>query len=174
MLALLAAVGDTHWHLNPTILYYLSGMAIPLVVGVITKWKASSAVKAWCNFVLSAIAGGLSVALASNGDVTAVTWVVGIIQTFVVSIASYYGLWKHTVAPAIQQATPNFGIGTPVEDPVPANRYNDILPDQSQPPLQVDRDVSEPADAVVTPPQRASGAKKATAKSAGPQGKKKR
>lgn len=181
---MLAAVGSTHWHLNPTELQIASGFAIPLVVGFITKLRASSAVKALLNFLLSAIAGGLTVALAANGDVVGTTWLLGIAQTFVVSIASYYGLWKHTVAPAIAQSTPNFGIGTPQPGYVPTDQYgtygssgvgspDDVLPGQSQ----VDVEGSEPKDATLdqntgvaedvapAPAVRATKAKTATKKS---------
>lgn len=147
VLAFLAgAIGSTHIHLNPTVLTYASGFLVPLAVGALTKIHASRGLKAVLNLVLSAIAGGLAVAITSNGDVQLSTWIAGITQTFVVSIASYYGLWKPTgVAPAVQQGTATLGIGP--STPPPAQNRDDILPVQPV----VDPEQTEPADAVVPP-----------------------
>lgn len=168
VLAFLAgAIGSTHIHLNPTVLTYASGFLVPLAVGVLTKLHASKGLKAVLNLVLSAIAGGLAVALTSNGDVQLSTWLAGIAQTFVVSIASYYGLWKPTgVAPAVQQGTATLGIGS--STPPPAQNRDDILPGAD---TRVDPEQREPVDAVVPPvdvaPARPAAARKGTSKAAG-------
>jgi hypothetical protein len=167
VLAFLAgAIGSTHIHLNPTVLTYASGFLVPLAVGALTKIHASRGLKAVLNLVLSAIAGGLAVALTSNGDVQLSTWIAGIAQTFIVSIASYYGLWKPTgVAPAVQQGTAQFGVGP--AQPQPQAR-DDILPEPNK---RVDPEQREPADAVVPPvdvaPARPAAARKGTSKAAG-------
>lgn len=154
---MLAAVGDTHLHLNPQLLTYATGLIIPLVVGLVTKWHASSGLKAWANVILSAIAGALNVALTSNGDVVLSAWVVGIVQTLVVSVASYYGFWKPTgIAQSVQLAAPNVGIG-PASPPRALNQSSDdILPG----PATTDDSVPEPVDAEVKPAKKAAAAKK--------------
>jgi hypothetical protein len=159
---LLAAVHDTVLKLDPRLLQIGSGILIPLVVGFITKVHAPKWLKAVLNLVLSAIAGALSTALASNGNVLLSTWALGIIQTFVTSIVSYYGLWKPSgAAAAVQGVAPDSGIGQ--QHPEQYVR-DDILPGQ---PPQASPEVPEPADSLVPPPPtpaRASGAKKTTRK----------
>lgn len=147
MLALLGLVlgwvGTTHIHLSPSLVELLSGVAVPLVVGWLTKLHAASSVKALLNLALSAIAGGLTILTTAKGDVVLSTWLLGMGQVFLYSIVSYYGVWQHTLAPKIQLATPNFGIGAPVPPTTSSGvaSRDDILP----------IDVAEPADAVVAP-----------------------
>jgi hypothetical protein len=162
---MLAAVGDTHLHLNPQLLTYATGLIIPLVVGLVTKWHASSGLKAWANVILSVIAGALNVALTSNGDVLLSAWVTGIVQTLVVSVASYYGFWKPTgIAQTVQLVAPSVGIG-PALPPL-ALSPDDILPG----PATTDDSVPEPPDAELAPvtpgPKKAAVKKTSRPKSA--------
>lgn len=123
------AIGSTKLKIDPQILQLGSGVLIPLVVGAITKWKASAGLKAGINFALSAIAGGLTVALSTNGDVVLSTWVQGILTTFITSIAMYYGLWKPTgISTTVQVKTADIGIGTPVLQTEEAQPRDDVLP----------------------------------------------
>lgn len=93
------------------------GWLIPLAVGVITKKWASGAVKAISNLALSAITGGIAVAVQADGHVTLTTWLVNIAVTFIQSIVAYYGLWKPSgVAPAVQNVAPGVGIGSGWKD----------------------------------------------------------
>lgn len=98
--------------LDVTTLNMLAGVVIPLLVGLVTKISASSAVKAMTNAVLSAIGGGIAIALEAHGAVNLKTWIMSIGVTFITSAATYYGFWKPTtVAPTIQEKTRNVGIG---------------------------------------------------------------
>lgn len=91
----------------------LAGLIIPILVGIVAKKMASSGVKATLNFGLSAIAGALSVAIAANGQVEVGDWVSGMIQTFVVSTATYHGFLKPTgITDSVQNATAGFGVGS--------------------------------------------------------------
>ena len=93
-----------------TLITILSGVIIPLLVGLLTKLDASSTVKSVLNFGLSALAGGL--ATVNEADFNWKPFVVNFALTWVVSIATYYGLWKPTeVAPKVQVATADFGVG---------------------------------------------------------------
>ena len=93
-----------------TLFAILSGVVIPLLVGLITKLQASSGIKAILNFGLSAITA--AVALESEANFNWKTFAVNFALTWVVSIATYYGLWKPTgVSGTVQEETANFGIG---------------------------------------------------------------
>jgi hypothetical protein len=99
------------------VLSILAGVVIPILVGVITKLHASRTVKAILNFGLSATAGGVAAALAADppGSVHLREWVLNIAVAWVVSVATYYGLWKPTgAAGAVQTATAGFGVGSDV------------------------------------------------------------
>lgn len=93
----------------------LVGIVIPLVVGLLSKIHASSGLKAVINAALSAIAGALA-AYASTGF-SATDWktlVTSIVTTWVVSVATYYGVYKPTgVAGSVIAKTRNFGLGSP-------------------------------------------------------------
>lgn len=95
---------------NAQLISVLTGVIIPLLVGVLTKMNAASAVKSICNAGLSALG---SVLATMQLDAWSWKWfVISWMSTFTVSIASYYGLWKPTgAAPAVQNATANVGLG---------------------------------------------------------------
>lgn len=101
--------GQKKMYSNMTVIALLSGVIIPLLVGLLTKLNASSGVKAIFNFGLSA----LTAVLATVTDTF--EWKALLVNfglTWAVSVATYYGLWCPTgVAPAVQEATPDFGIG---------------------------------------------------------------
>lgn len=88
----------------------LSGLVIPLLVGVLAKLEASSTVKAVLNFGLSALAGALG---ELTGD--AFVWadfVMAFGLTWATSVATYYGLWKPTgTSEAVQVKTAGVGVG---------------------------------------------------------------
>lgn len=85
------------------------GTVIPLLVGVVTKEVASSAVKGVLNALLSSIAGALTVVIAANGEWVINDIVHGALATFIASIATYYGLWKPTgISASVNANTPGF------------------------------------------------------------------
>jgi len=93
-----------------TLLALVSGVIVPLLVGVLTKLNASSGVKAVLNLGLSALAAGL--ATANEIDFTWKPFLVNFAFTWVVSVATYYGFWRPTeVSTKVQEATAEFGVG---------------------------------------------------------------
>lgn len=102
--------------LDVNTLNVLIGTAIPLLVALLAKWSASSALKAVMNAVLSAAAAALQVVLAGCADMCPLEWTPFLstfFVTWVTSIASYYGLWKPTeTAVKVQSKTANFGVGS--------------------------------------------------------------
>lgn len=117
LLILLAATAGTPSKqiLDAQTISLLVGIVIPLLVGLLSKIHASSGLKAVINAALSAVAGAFS-AFASTGF-SATDWktlVTSIVTTWVVSVATYYGVYKPTgVAGSVIAKTPNFGLGSP-------------------------------------------------------------
>ena len=95
---------------NTQVIAMVSGVVIPILVGLLTKLKAPSSTKAIANAALSAVAGALATVV---GD--AFTWsgfAVAALSAWAVSVSSYYGLLKPTgVTNAVQGATADVGVG---------------------------------------------------------------
>ncbi len=88
----------------------LIGSVIPLLVGLATKLNASSKLKGGILVGLNALQGFLIAGSMNGGAIkltvdTAILWGVGI----VISLASYYGLYKP--ADVSTKLAPGFGIG---------------------------------------------------------------
>jgi hypothetical protein len=89
----------------------IGGVLVPILVGLVTKLRASPAFKSVANAVLSAVAGAVGAASAA-GDWSWETFGLAWGSAWAVSIASHYGLWKPTGATsAVQGATADVGIG---------------------------------------------------------------
>lgn len=91
------------------------GLVIPLAVGLLSKIDASSGLKAVLNALLSAVAGALA-AFSQDGFFASdlQTVLSAILTTWVVSVATYYGVWKPTgVAGTVIDKTRNFGLSSP-------------------------------------------------------------
>lgn len=96
---------------DPESVVYLVGILVPLLVGVVSKKVASRRVKAVLNAVLSAIAGSTAYLVAVDGGYDFVGFVNSAVGVFIVSIATYYGLWKPTgAAEGVQNKTSGVGI----------------------------------------------------------------
>lgn len=98
---------------NATALNFIVGAIIPLAVALLAKWHASATLKAILNLGLSAVGGAVVTLAAAGGQTDDLwTWVLNIGITWLMSIVSYYGLWKPTgTAPALGTATAQVGIG---------------------------------------------------------------
>jgi small basic protein len=95
---------------DAALLATLAGLLVPLLVGIVTKTTAPAGLKAMINAALSAL-GGL-VATVVPGAFHWHPFLASWATAWVVSIATYYGLWKPTgVAPAIHQSTGTVGVG---------------------------------------------------------------
>lgn len=99
--------------LEPWVVAVIGGTLIPLVVGLVTKLGASSAVKAVTGLFLTALVTILNVIVTSNGTFVVRDVVVLFATTFVMHVASYYGAWKPLGGDAAPSAhiMPNKGIG---------------------------------------------------------------
>ncbi len=91
----------------------LLGTVMPLLVAVVTKSKASRALKFGCLLTLSVITGMLTTAIGGDGNaVISDTALVSALIAWVTGMASYYGLWKPSgVAGSVAKKTDRFGIG---------------------------------------------------------------
>jgi hypothetical protein len=105
---------DTTLTVDPMVVSILIGTVLPIVVGLVTKLKASSRLKALLLLTLSAVQGlivnstlgdGAAVLSADTLLVAAIGWVS--------AVASYYGLLTPTgVSPKVNEKTAHFGLGS--------------------------------------------------------------
>lgn len=116
MLALLIAAAVTHHDITVStqVLAWILGTACPILTALITKENLPSGVKAVVNSVLAVIAGLLAVAIKADGHIDLYAWLLAIGNALVLAWASYASLWKHVVAPTVEKATADFGIGPAV------------------------------------------------------------
>lgn len=105
----------TTLHLDVQVLAFIGGFLLPLLVGLITKQKASSALKAVVLVGLSALSAGITTVVAGGGEVVLKQWLISFAETWITGVATYFGLWRYTITPNLQSLTANFGIGKPVE-----------------------------------------------------------
>jgi hypothetical protein len=89
----------------------LLGIAVPLLVALVTKKYASNTVKVLANLVMSAALGALVPVLNGNDTSTSVL-INSMLNTFALSIVAYYGVFKPTgVAAVVTEKTSAVGIG---------------------------------------------------------------
>lgn len=107
MLAVAAAVT-----VNVALLAQVTGVGLPLLVGLVTKKQAPSWVKAVALAFLAAVSGVVSSAIDHSGTIVIHQAVQLGITSWVTGIAAYYGLHKPTgLAEKVQDVAPNAGIG---------------------------------------------------------------
>lgn len=95
-----------------SVLAMIAGLIIPVITGVVTTKLASSPLKAVVTAVLAIVAGVVATAIEHSGSIDVSDAAIAIFQAAVVAWASYAGFWKPTtIAPQVQSATPDFGIG---------------------------------------------------------------
>lgn len=115
--------------LDVGVLAMLSGTVIPLLVGLVAKRYAERSIKLLLNGALSALAGGLAAAIATNGTVEPKDWLLSMATTFFVSMTSYYLAYKPTgIAAAVQAIAPRFGIGPWSVDAIPVGTVHTSVP----------------------------------------------
>lgn len=73
----------------------LIGIVLPILVALVTKWSTSSAVKSILLLLLSVLTSFLTEAL-NDANFNWQQAVFGTVLTFVVGVASLYGLWRPT------------------------------------------------------------------------------
>lgn len=104
--------------LEPQTVYILSALVLPLLVGLVTKAEAARKVRSVLLLTLASLSTLLTRATLDDGSAVltqGLVWDVAV--TWVVAVASYYGLWKPSgVSPAINDRTSEFGV-TIAKDP---------------------------------------------------------
>lgn len=113
---LLALLADTSTveqkvHLDVGILTVIVGVFIPILTALITKASASAKVKALTTLTLTVIASGIQLIIDANGVVNLRTFLANFAVTYIVAIASYFGLTKHVGTPGAANVAPNKGLG---------------------------------------------------------------
>lgn len=99
-------------HVDPLELSVIIGAVIPLLVALVTKLHASSTIKSLSLVFLTAVSTVVTQVVAAGGTFDARHLLINFAETFVVAIATYYGVYKPTgVAPAVQEKTAAFGVG---------------------------------------------------------------
>lgn len=149
--------------LDSQTLAVLTGVLIPILVGIVTKLDASSGLKAVLNAFLSAVAGALSTVVANSGQLVWREFVTGVAITWVVSVATYYGLYKPSgVAGTVAATTAGFGIGSPPTLETDEKGMEDVM--------VAGTTLAPPVAPEQVPPavKRAAPVKKAAAKKAAP------
>ena len=89
----------------------LFGAIMPVLVGLVTKSTASASLKATTLLVLNAVSGVLTDYFASPNGFDWNGAIINAVAALITSVAAYYGFLKHTISPALNNATANFGIG---------------------------------------------------------------
>ena len=108
--------------LAPTELWsLLLGVIIPALTALLTKSGAPAWVKVVVNLFLAAVVGGISGAL-NGGTLTVAHWqaiAISIALTWIMSVASYFGLYQKTgAAQKISAKTAAIGFGPADPKPV--------------------------------------------------------
>ena len=122
MLSLLLAqegqMQEPYFELDATVAMFISGVIIPILVGLVTKLHASSALKAILHAFLSAVAGLIITATALDGvAVFSRESLVLAFMTWITGVAAYFGFLVPTqVSTKINLATKDVGIGPSAPD----------------------------------------------------------
>jgi ABC-type thiamin/hydroxymethylpyrimidine transport system permease subunit len=88
----------------------ITGVLLPFVVGLVTKYSSSARLKAIVNVVCAGIAAFIVRGTVDNGDfVFDQAWLLEWVGTFLVSIATYLGVYGHWDINA--KLAPTVGLG---------------------------------------------------------------
>lgn len=101
----------------PTIIQILVSTVLPIVVGLVTNWRTSSSTRAILLALLSVVTSGLTELLTALDAGVAFAlgqWLVSAVVTFVIAVATHFGLWKPT---GVSEAAISVGSS----DPPPAS-----------------------------------------------------
>jgi len=86
----------------------LSGLAIPLVTGLVTKLDASVGTKSIITIFLSA-AAGIGATVVNEGGILTTDTLISALVTWGLALGSFYGIWSPFGTDA--RLAPDFGIG---------------------------------------------------------------
>lgn len=102
----------------------LVGVALPILVAVITDRAASGAAKAVTLLALAAVSSFLTELLTALNSTATFDWsqaAFGVLTTFIVAVASHFGLWKPVGASGSESPVAKVGLdssGRPFAGPV--------------------------------------------------------
>lgn len=93
------------------VLAALSGLVLPILVGIVTKKVASRTLKATLLALFSAAAGVVAAAQGNGGVVSKETLLLAL-MAWVSAVATYTGIYKPAgVTETVQDKTADFGLG---------------------------------------------------------------
>ncbi len=98
-------------------LVVLLGAAVPLPVAAIVKKYSKPWVKAVTNVVATALVAALAHLVTAGGHYDLEGFWRAYQAVLAASVVSYLALWKHTLVGTIEDATADWGLGTPVPPP---------------------------------------------------------
>lgn len=118
MLELLAQVPPANepWQieLSATIVMFVTGAVLPLVVGLVTKITAHPALKGFILITLDTIAALVTHAIVNEGvSVISKQAVLLAFIGWVTAVATYFGFWKPVGAPTVLAPTVGIGPASP-------------------------------------------------------------
>jgi hypothetical protein len=99
--------------LEAWVVMLLSGTLTPLLTGLITKLQAHPGTKALIALLLTAISAVVNAIVLANGEFLARNMIILFVTTFVMHVATYFGVWKpvgNGVAPGAR-STAEIGVG---------------------------------------------------------------
>lgn len=112
---------DFNFNVDPQVFALVTGVVLPLLVGLVTKYDASPRVKALLLALLAGVSGALA-SLNSSAPVLSGETVTQIGISWVTAVLVYFGFWKPTgVAEGLNWTTRNFGIGPKPVKPLAAD-----------------------------------------------------
>ena len=98
--------------LNVGVLTFIVATAIPILTALLTKSSASSSVKSVLTLTLALVATAIQRIITANGVVNLKTAASTFVVTYIIAIATYYGLLKPTgVTGGVNKASARFCIG---------------------------------------------------------------
>ena len=96
-----------------TVLNFLIGSVIPLLTALLTKFSASSTIKAVFSLGLSIGVGVVNTLVAADGKASIGVLAASAITVYLAHGVSYNNLLKPTgLAGSVKNVAPNFGLGT--------------------------------------------------------------
>lgn len=105
-------MGEVQTYLTPTTIAALIGLAVPLLVSLLSKSHASDGIKVILNLVLTALGSVALTIVGTDGGFDFPAFINAWVAAFVTSVTAYYGAYKPSgLAPGLQTATGSFGFG---------------------------------------------------------------
>lgn len=109
---------DFNLNVDPQVFALVTGIILPLLVGIVTKYDASPRVKALLLALLAGVSGALA-SLNSSAPVLSADTLTQIGISWVTAVLVYFGFWKPTGASeTLNWATRNFGVGPKSVNPL--------------------------------------------------------